>query len=93
MAAFVSYVQTENCEEVFGLDDILFTPNVLYRNNGFMVSVSGQPAVSAYREAAGIFRRCSADTGRYPDGRIGQNIRIRPLRRRSRHQIRQNGHG
>ena len=38
MAAFVSYVQTENCEEVFGLDDILFTPNVLYRNNGFMVA-------------------------------------------------------
>lgn len=38
MFAFVSYVQTENCEEVFGLDDILFTPNVLYRNNGFMVA-------------------------------------------------------
>ena len=38
MFAFVSYVQTENCEEIFGLDDILFTPNVLYRNNGFMVA-------------------------------------------------------
>ena len=38
MFAFVIYVQTENCEEIFGLDDILFTPNVLYRNNGFMVA-------------------------------------------------------
>ena len=38
MASFVTYVQTENCEDVFGLDDILFTPNVLYRNNGFMVA-------------------------------------------------------
>ena len=38
MAGFVGYVQTEHCERVFGLDDILFTPNVLYRNNGFMVA-------------------------------------------------------
>lgn len=38
LVGFVGYVQTENCERVFGLDDILFTPNVLYRNNGFMVA-------------------------------------------------------
>lgn len=35
---YVSAVQTEVAEEVFGLDDILFTPNVLYRNNGLAVA-------------------------------------------------------
>lgn len=37
LAGFVGYVQTKSCEDLFGLDNILFTPNVLYRNNGFMV--------------------------------------------------------
>ena len=32
---YVQAVQTKFVEEVFGLDNILFTPNVLYRNNGF----------------------------------------------------------
>lgn len=38
LIGFVCYVQTGSCETVFGLDNILFTPNVLYRNNGFMVA-------------------------------------------------------
>ena len=38
MFAFVSYVQTENCEEFLDWMIFLFTPNVLYRNNGFMVA-------------------------------------------------------
>lgn len=35
---YVSAVQTDAVKEVFGLDDILFTPNVLYRNNGLTVA-------------------------------------------------------
>lgn len=35
---FCQLCTDRNCEEIFGLDDILFTPNVLYRNNGFMVA-------------------------------------------------------
>lgn len=35
---YVSAVQTETVKEVFGLDDTLFTPNVLYRNNGWAVA-------------------------------------------------------
>ncbi len=31
-------IQTDRGGEIFHLDDILFTPNVLYRNNGFVVS-------------------------------------------------------
>lgn len=31
-------VQTDWAGKAFGLDDILFTPNVLYRNNGFVVA-------------------------------------------------------
>lgn len=38
LAGFVTFVQTESCQVIFGLDTILFTPNVLYRNNGFMVA-------------------------------------------------------
>lgn len=38
MFSYVSYVKTDKAKESFGLDDILFTPNVLYRNNGFMVA-------------------------------------------------------
>ncbi len=35
---YVSAVQTETVKNFFGLDDTLFTPNVLYRNNGWMVA-------------------------------------------------------
>lgn len=38
MAGFVTYVQTGSCQQTFGLDTTLFTPNVLYRNNGFMAA-------------------------------------------------------
>ena len=38
MAGFIQSVQTDGVADIFGLDDILFTPNVLYRNNGFMVA-------------------------------------------------------
>lgn len=33
---YVAAVKTDTVGELVGLDDILFTPNVLYRNNGFM---------------------------------------------------------
>ena len=32
---YVQGIQTKFTENLFGLDNILFTPNVLYRNNGF----------------------------------------------------------
>lgn len=35
---YVFAVQTDTVKVVFGLDDILFTPNVLYRNNGLAVA-------------------------------------------------------
>lgn len=38
MAGYVSVIQIEAVEDAFGMDDILFTPNVLYRNNGFMAA-------------------------------------------------------
>lgn len=38
LLGYFKAVQTETVENIFGLDDILFTPNVLYRNNGFMVA-------------------------------------------------------
>lgn len=38
MGGYVAGVQTNAVKFVFGLDDILFTPNVLYRNNGFAVA-------------------------------------------------------
>lgn len=38
MAGYVTAIQVEAVEDAFGMDDILFTPNVLYRNNGFMAA-------------------------------------------------------
>lgn len=38
MFGYVSLIQVEAVEDAFGMDDILFTPNVLYRNNGFMAA-------------------------------------------------------
>ena len=38
MFGYVSLIQVEEVEDAFGMDDILFTPNVLYRNNGFMAA-------------------------------------------------------
>ncbi len=38
MAGYVTAIQVESVENAFGMDDILFTPNVLYRNNGFMAA-------------------------------------------------------
>lgn len=38
LIGYLSAVKTDTVKETFGLDDILFTPNVLYRNNGFMVA-------------------------------------------------------
>lgn len=38
VAGFVGYVQTDQCQKTFALDTTLFTPNVLYRNNGFMAA-------------------------------------------------------
>lgn len=38
MTGYVTSVKTDTVKDMFGLDDILFTPNVLYRNNGFMVA-------------------------------------------------------
>jgi phosphoglycerol transferase MdoB-like AlkP superfamily enzyme len=35
---YVTYVKTDKAKADFSLDDILFTPNVLYRNNGFVVA-------------------------------------------------------
>lgn len=35
MFGYVTAIQVEAVEDAFGMDDILFTPNVLYRNNGF----------------------------------------------------------
>lgn len=35
MAGYVNAIQVETVEDAFGMDDILFTPNVLYRNNGW----------------------------------------------------------
>lgn len=35
MSGYVTAIQVEAVEDAFGMDDILFTPNVLYRNNGF----------------------------------------------------------
>ena len=35
---YAAGIQTTQAGKMFGLDDILFTPNVLYRNNGFMVA-------------------------------------------------------
>lgn len=35
---YVFFLQTPFAAEKFNLDDILFTPNVMYRNNGFTVS-------------------------------------------------------
>lgn len=38
LLGYVSAVQTETVRNLFGLDDTLYTPNVLYRNNGWVVS-------------------------------------------------------
>lgn len=38
MFGYATALKTDAVKETFALDDILFTPNVLYRNNGFMVS-------------------------------------------------------
>lgn len=38
MAGYISVIQVEAVEDAFGMDDILFTPNVLYRNNGWMAA-------------------------------------------------------
>lgn len=38
MAGYVCGIQVEAVENAFGMDDILFTPNVLYRNNGWMAA-------------------------------------------------------
>lgn len=35
---FVGFLQTPLAANAFAMDDILFTPNVMYRNNGFTVS-------------------------------------------------------
>lgn len=35
---YITVIQVEAVGEAFGMDDILFTPNVLYRNNGFMAA-------------------------------------------------------
>ena len=36
MCGYVGAIQTDTVERSFGLDNILFTPNVLYRNNGLI---------------------------------------------------------
>lgn len=38
MAGYVTGIQIKKVEDAFGMDDILFTPNVLYRNNGFIAA-------------------------------------------------------
>lgn len=38
MAGYVAGIQIKEVGDAFGMDDILFTPNVLYRNNGFMAA-------------------------------------------------------
>lgn len=34
LGGYISVIQVEKVQDAFGMDDILFTPNVLYRNNG-----------------------------------------------------------
>lgn len=38
VGSYMAFLQTPLAAEAFALDDILFTPNVMYRNNGFTVA-------------------------------------------------------
>lgn len=64
MAGYVTAIQIEAVEDAFGMDDILFTPNVLYRNNGFMAAFLANLRYLDVEKPAGYSASAAEETAR-----------------------------
>ena len=63
MGGYVTAIQVEAVEDAFGMDDILFTPNVLYRNNGFMAAFLANLRYLDVEKPEGYSRKAADEIG------------------------------
>ena len=76
VGSYITFLQTPLAARAFALDDILFTPNVMYRNNGFTVAFLNNLQYMETKKPEGYSEEKLNEFTSMPEALVDQERRI-----------------